>query len=62
MLVSLHIDLFSFLDFIHLNSVFLTAFYYPHVKFVYTDEVIIPDHKTVKQSSYRLQTLLAAEG
>ncbi|XP_046848930.1 myotubularin-like [Xenia sp. Carnegie-2017] len=40
----------------------LKAFYYPHVKFVYTDELIIPDHKTVKQSSYRLQTLLAAEG
>ncbi|CAB4013430.1 Hypothetical predicted protein, partial [Paramuricea clavata] len=37
------------------------AFCYPHVKFVYTDKEIIPDHKTVKQSSYKLQTLLAAE-
>ncbi|XP_028414311.1 myotubularin-related protein 13-like isoform X2 [Dendronephthya gigantea] len=37
------------------------AFCYPHVKFVYTDKEIIPDHKIVKQSSVKLQTLLAAE-
>lgn len=36
------------------------AFCYPHCKFVYTEKEVIPDYKTVRESSHQLQTLLSS--